>query len=606
MTRVSERIRFLAAAAALMLCLVAGSPPRIVGDGGEYVAQALNFAQLDGPSLGRRAIPALERRIAALDPDLATWNIEDATMAGRDRRRDFVHFWFYALVAAPFVGITELLGISPLHAFTALNVLLLGAAVSLAGPRIGAPAAVLLFLSPVVWWLDKAHTEIFTVALLTIAFIAMRDRPWVAPIAAGAAATQNPPIAIVTALIVAVQAATRRGSMLRDWRMVSGAAIGMALAALQPIYTLLRHDTPSLLLYATRSGLPSLAELAAPVIDPSMGLIGNYPMLLLAGAIALGVSARLAPRALMSSDLTVAAATACLFLYSFAQTSNPHHGGTPSLTRYALWFIPLAVPLWRCVHEHRLLRPAVLWTVAIVSAVPSVFAFHPAVPQNSREPTWLAAWIWSRFPTLHDPLAEVFSETHLRVEGTTVPVATTDCRKVLLQHTPGGSWPLACLPAPLAGACAEPGALCYANRDGASYTFSRPSGRPPVTVRHVPEAAWPAEAEAHVRRILLEAGWPDMADAGLAGFEPLRQRNDTRVSAWRHGRRVLLVLQAVGPSPWIRLRPAVTTRGTLYAARTGTPVAAIDLPAGPDGLYDVVLPPGDDLYIAVLTEEGES
>lgn len=601
MTGVPERTRFLVVAAALALCLVAGSPARIVGDGGEYLAQALNFAALDGPSLGRQAIPELEQRIAALAPNLSAWSIEQASVPGPDRRRDFLHFWFYALLATPFVWVTELLSVSPLHAFTALNMLLAGAAIAFAGPRIGAPATVLLFLGPLVWWIDKAHTEVFTVALLAIALVAMRDRPWLAPLAAGAAATQNPPIAVVTVLIVGAQVVASRGGLIRDRHFVAGAIGGVALAALQPAYTWVRHDTPSLLLYATREGLPTWAELSYALFDPSMGLVGNYPMLLGGTLAAAGVLAFRHRPALATPECAAALGAAAVFLYAFAQTSNPHHGATPSLTRYALWFIPLTIPLWRSVHEQRALGTRALWVGAIASAVVSIFAFHPGVPQNSREPTWLASWLWGGHPTWHQPLPEIFSETHLGVEGTVLPAATPNCGKILLRADPAGSWPLACLPSEIAPGCRAPGTLCYANRDGASYTFSRVPGRP-IDARFVPEAAWPAEAEPHVRRLLLEAGWPSMADAGVVPFPALRQRHDVRVAAYGEDDRLLLILQVVGPSPSMRLRPIRPLDGTLFAARTGEPVGHVRLHAGTDDLQDVVLPPGDDLFILMLTE----
>jgi hypothetical protein len=49
--------------------------------------------------------------------------------------------------------------------------------------------------------IDKAHTEVFTFALPTIAFALMRERPWWSMVAAGAASTQNPPIAILVLIV---------------------------------------------------------------------------------------------------------------------------------------------------------------------------------------------------------------------------------------------------------------------------------------------------------------------------------------------------------------------------------------------------------------------
>jgi len=598
---VSARTAFAVATVSIAFCLIAGSPARLVGDGGEYMAQALNFAALDGPSIGRQATPLLEARIAAIEPALETWSIEDAAAAGPDLRRDFVHFWFYSLMAAPFVAAADLVGLSPVHGFTVLNVLLLAAAVWFAGPRLGPAATILLFASPLVWWIDKAHTEVFTVALLAIAFVAMRDRPWLAPIAAGAAATQNPPIALVVAIIIGVGVLTSGRQMLRDRTYLVAAGIGLGLAALQPAYTWLRHGTPSLLLRATKPGLPTISELSASILDPSMGLVGNYPMLLVASlAVAVLAVVRARP-ALLRPDLIAAALALPIFLYAFAQTSNPHHGATPSLTRYALWFIALAVPLWRLGFERRLLPAPVLWTAAVVSAAVSLIAFHPAVSQHAHEPTWLASHLWQHHPRWQHPLPEVFAETHLRTEGTFVPVATTNCRKILIQADPRGSWPLACLPAEVPVDCA--GTLCYANREGDRYTFAHAPGRP-AAATFVQDAAWPTEAEPHVRRILLEFGWAELADSGLVNLEELRERNDVRVAAFRDPSRLLLILQITGRAPLLRLRTTEAYDGVLYAARTGEAVSAIQLEAQTDTLQDVPLPVEHDLYLLPLTRSG--
>ncbi len=38
-------------------------------------------------------------------------------------------------------------------------------------------------------------------------------------------------------------------------------------------------------------------------------------------------------------------------LFAFAQTMNVNHGGTPGMSRYALWFIPLAAPLFDATYR---------------------------------------------------------------------------------------------------------------------------------------------------------------------------------------------------------------------------------------------------------------
>lgn len=595
----------LVVALAFALSLIAGSAPRIIGDGGEYLSQALNFAALNRPSLGRQAIPQIERQVIDVAPPLSDWSIERASIAGHDRRRDFLHFWFYALLATPFMWITQALGVSPLHAFTALNLLLLGTALHLALPRAGTTVSVLLFASPLVWWLDKAHTEVFTVALLTIALLTMRDRPWWAMIAAGAAATQNPPITAVLLLIGLAVLVERRLSALRDRRMVAGAVIGLTLAALQPVYTYVRHGTPSLLLHATQPGFPTAAELSASVLDPSMGLIGNFPVFLVAtigAAIWLAVRHR---RHVLTLEAGVATASAAVFLYAFAQTSNPHHGGTPSITRYALWFIPLSLAVWvpwRHVAGARGKR--VVTAAAVVSAFASVIAFHPGVTQNTREPTSLASWLWTTHPRANHPLPEVFSETLLGVEGTSVPVATSGCDKVLIaaRHPEPPAWPIPCLPAPVPDICLAPGTLCYANRNGADYTFKRAPGRE-VVVTHNDAAAWPPAAEPHVRQLFLDAGWPDLVTRPASALTIVRAAHDVRLASFGDDTRVLFVVRRTGSSPFLQIRSAQAMRGQMVDASTGQELSALTFDGSADDVWTVPVPQStSDLVLMTLQQ----
>src|SRR5262245_57599481 len=133
----ASRPRVLAIAGVIALCLIAGSTPRAPGDGAEYVAMAMNFAMLDGPSLGRREIPLIEHKLSPFDATLAGLRIESVTTRGADSRRDFVHFWFYSLLAAPLLRTTDILALPPTAAFTILNVILFGLALYVAVPRLG-------------------------------------------------------------------------------------------------------------------------------------------------------------------------------------------------------------------------------------------------------------------------------------------------------------------------------------------------------------------------------------------------------------------------------------------------------------------------------------
>ncbi len=562
------RVQTVILAAGLALSLIAGSPQRLVGDGREYLAQAIEFASFRGPAFRPADIPYIQTELARFDPGLANWDIWSSTVADVNRGRVFLHFWFYALLAAPGVWLTNAAGVPPTIAFTTLNLLLLGLALWVAHPRIGAAACVLLFAGPIVWWIDKAHTEVFTFSLLTITFALMQEQPWWSMLAAGLASTQNPPIAILVPIVFAASV-VRDTSPWRDRRMIAAAAGAAALALLHPVYTYTHHGTWSLLLEQTRSGAPTFQALSAVVLDPSLGLIGNFPLFLLVVTVGLLMLVRRGGCDLIVEGVIIPVAVAAIFLLSFSRTTNMHHGGTPSLSRYALWLIPLAVPLlFRLKRIEGRLWPRFLWCTAVVSALISVAAFRPSVPQNSREPTWLATFLWTKLPAWNNPLPEVFIETELRVDDMRVPVATSGCEKVLVGggDAEGSAWPSPCYPAPLPAECQAAGSLCYANRAGRQYEFV-PVHRVSVNAQAVRrDAVWPAGAIPHVRKLYEAWNWPSLHPGLLSVVTAIEKVSFESLGS---NDRFILVLRDPRDGASVRLQSTRPMHGVLMDAVTG-------------------------------------
>jgi hypothetical protein len=585
------RAHTLVFAGALAVCLIAGSPQRLVGDGREYLAQAVHFASFHGPAFRPADIPAVQSEIARFDPALTNWDIWGSTVADSNRGRAFLHFWFYALLAAPGVWVTHALGAPPTLAFTALNLVLLGTALWITLPRIGPGACLLLFAGPIVWWIDKAHTEVFTFALLTIAFALMREQPWWSMLAAGAASAQNPPLAVLV-VIVLVASVIHNRSVFTDRRFIAGAAGGLALALLHPVYSYMPYGTPSLLLQQAHSDPPTLQSLSAVVFDPTLGLVGNFPLFLIVVAAGLLTLAGRGIRNLLSEGIVVSAIAAAIFLFSFSRTMNMHHGGTPSLSRYALWLIPVAVPLLSMLErDNRGLWPRFLWGAAIVSALISVVAFHPSVPQNSREPTWLATFLWTRFPAWNNPLPEVFTETELHVDEPRVPVATAGCEKILVAggDTHTGVWPVPCYPAPMPADCEQPGALCYANLVGRRYEFVAVPGKWARAAALRRDAVWAGEAIPHVRKLYEAWNWPVMR-SGSGSLNIVRGADHVSVESIGSPDHFILVLRNPGHGAVVRLRPTGPLRGVLVDALTGQTLRAEQYDREPGGLMSLDLP----------------
>ena len=209
--------------------LIAASTPRRVGDGGEYLAMAIGIGHFGAPSLSPQQLEWTEKAIDALGPAFADPRLKQPTLRGADGRQDFFHFWLYPALAVPFVSLARVAGLHLNYGFAVLNVLLWAAAGTLAA-RTRALTA-FIFVSPILWWLDKAHGEVFLFSLLAMAFALLQRAPVVAGLSLGLAAAQNPALVILLPLpLLAATTAIER----QRWHAVAGVAAGAVVAAHSP------------------------------------------------------------------------------------------------------------------------------------------------------------------------------------------------------------------------------------------------------------------------------------------------------------------------------------------------------------------------------------
>jgi hypothetical protein len=395
------RYLVLATVGGLLLGLAATSHVRRIGDGSEYLAMALQLASARAPSIAQSEIPgviAYEKSVGG-GFGFFTESFDYPHLLGSDGRRDFAHFWFYSALAAPGVALARMVGMHPNVGFVLANVVLFLVALGVAAPRVGWAESLLLFLGPVVWWIDKAHTEVFTFSLLGVGLAPVGDAPWWSMVAFGAAATQNLPIAIGIPL-VAVVTAVARPARLRDRRFWLGIAAGLGLGAMHPLYYLARLGVPEpqMLVGGVTAHVPRVTEMGAFVWDPNIGILPNFPALALvcAGAIVLAMRRG---RHAIDPDIVVAVSLALVLLVVFAQTPNVNSGGTPGPARYGLWLIPLAIPILAACERHggETWRRAIA-AIALVSGAWALVVYHPRRPETYLQPTRLAAYSGSTIP----------------------------------------------------------------------------------------------------------------------------------------------------------------------------------------------------------------
>jgi hypothetical protein len=585
----------------LLIALLATSSPQRVGDGHEYLAMAMNMARFRAPALA----PADLARIGA---ELGRQHFSGVALTTHHELRDaagrqgFFHFWFYPALAVPGIWVANSVGAHPNYAFVALNSLLFLGALWVVSNRIIWWLAAALFCSPVLWWIDKSHTEAFTFSLLAIAFALLRDAPWWSMVALGAASTQNPPIAAVLVAVGAAAGLAREGTT-RDSRFWAGAAVATVLTLLHPVYYGWRWGlaTPQLI-KGTLAHWPTVQEWGAVLWDPNLGLAFGAPLLactVVAAAIAVAVATHLR---LADSGIWLGLTAAAVFLFSFAQSTNINSGATPGMSRYGVWLIPLAIPLLQragVVVPARNLRW--LAPVALASCLWCVTAFQPRLPERCGTPSRAASLIWARWPSADNPLAEVFVERLSFAEPGLAPIATPGCTKVLLID---GNWPVPCRPVPAPPWCATAGALCYANRDGAAYRFVRaadPAGYPFERRR---TWVWDAAFTPGIERVLEHVDWRTMRL--VAPGEPGAMLRYTENVSWTYGIEsglglLIYVRQPRGGAALTLALPGSMT-GALFDAETGEQIEALRIEGHPPEQATVAIPPRRAVAVALSSE----
>jgi len=534
--------------ACLLVALAATSTPRAVGDGSEYVHLSNRLASLHLPG------------------------------AGESR-----HFLFYSTLAAPLVALLHGLGLDHLAAFTLLNGLLLVAAFYVVSSRLHWTGCALVFSGPILWWLDKPHTEPFTFALFAIAFSLLESAPWWSLVAVGAAATQNPGSAVLV-VILAAAAIAQRVDIMKDRRFWVGLASGAALAALHAAYDLLRLGTLTPLVGTGDIHWVTRPEYLAVLIDPNVGLLPHVPVYAAAVLGALLVLVFRAPRRLAAAGVLAAVASGAWLAFVAATATNVNHGGTPGLSRYATWFIPLAIPLFQEVD--RLFPRRLNWMAvpALASAVLGVWTFHPARSEAADRPTRLASFLWTRHPSLDNPLPEIFAERLRGLDENWLPVATPGCEKILLPGRGGRDsvWPMPCAPVPPPARCQVAGALCYANRTGTGYSFVSARVSSPQAFRLDRSATWPASAELVVADLLASLAWWNMSVRQVGSSDAIIRswRHVTEVYEWQAANRLFVFA--------VNVRPGAQLTAQVIQDMTGT----FTLEGGPADGLPVRLQPG--------------
>jgi hypothetical protein len=400
-------------------------PLVIVGDGGDYLAMTIAWGETGLPWVNHTAARAYERYFQKGQAGRSWEALAGPLIRLRDTRggQDFAHFWFYSLLASGPYRLLALLQINPYYAFLILHLILAAGAARIGhffyGWK-GVGAFFLLLLgSPFLWFSHKIHTEFFTFCCITVFGVLIANRRRVeAATALAAAATQNPPFALLAVVLCFWEVVSKQG---RFWQAPGFRRLAacVLLLSLHPLYYLWRYGvlTPQIYLGDSKFSNASGEIILGRLIDLNVGLLPNWPLGLLLLGIGAGMAIRSARRhreALIFGLLFV-----CLCLWAGSLNFNCNSGGTVHVARYATWlvglFYPVVVgvwgsPFWERQHSKSGL---LLGSLGVLALGFNFNVFWPGRPETYTRPSPVAEWVSAHFPRTYHPIPEIFMERYV-------------------------------------------------------------------------------------------------------------------------------------------------------------------------------------------------
>jgi hypothetical protein len=426
----SKRLRWLCVALACGGAIaVAVGTMRHRGDWAEYVAMA-------------RAMIA-HRTTDVREADLA-W-VSDST--GLSRRRFklglpgfpqapnglfySIHFWFYSLLAAPFLALTTLAGQSPLVAFALLNAVSLSLAAIYAA-RGQRPFAILvtmltLFACGGSFYLGWLGPEVLTAACVLVSCLAAaRGSIELGTVAAGVAATQNPS-AIVLLPYVGLWWLRHRLSAARALQATSRPRaipllIGVALPFLPYLFFYVKFGVFSLIgIASTDVRLFGFARFFSFLFDLNQGLVVGLAGVLVGAALLVALLFWEAnPDGRKALALTTLLSVGCFVGLSLPTLIQKNwNADGVAMIRYGYWaampFLALFLELWPRVTAR--LR----WVAAAGLVAGQSLAFVVNGPFGQRysyvRHNALARWVMQHAPGAYNPITEIFWERTMHDES---------------------------------------------------------------------------------------------------------------------------------------------------------------------------------------------
>lgn len=429
-------------------------PATRVGDGAEYYGLYLAFEETMRPWLTTPAFLEYENlvregRIGGLVSSELLQNAFPALRIGATA--DFNHFWLYSFLAYSIAKLLGLVGLqlSPHSAFIALHWFLFSVTVCVGLRFYGwKGVAVVVGLtagSPMLWFVNKVHTEFFTYCLgLASVIFVLRAKYIPAALCMAVASTQNPSFGLLAALLLLIRASVQSREQYA-FLDVLGIVWTVLLAFIHPVYYFFRYGvpTPQLLAGGAEVGA-NLRNSYIWILDPDVGLFPNWPLGLLTCGVALVATSAMRRAGRFQFNFVVAVFYVAYLgasLFAQSSTTNLNSGATIGVARYALWYVPLFFPLaivvFDWVKSERWMAVASVVSFGGLFLLNVIDSFPSRVEQYSN-PSRFSYFLQRHFSSIYDSPSEIYLERYSGLGEAGVykaglqGVVGPDCRKVLV------------------------------------------------------------------------------------------------------------------------------------------------------------------------------
>lgn len=362
---------------------------------------------------------------------------------------DFPHFWFYSVLAAPFGLLLKIASLDIGYSFTLLHIslfILLSYIAYREYNKLGVIVILMMILcSPAIWFINKAHTEFFTITMSIVGLIYFTKNKYLqSSLFFALIATQNPPFAIISILLV-IYALFNLKSKIFNYKSIAFLIVIGAIIALHPLYYYFRLGviTPQFLLGAANDAV-TLHRMLTWFFDPDVGLFLNWPfglIIVFIGLLSLVNHHFIYFIKTYKFHLLFYILYVIILSYSQSKTGNLNHGATVYISRYALWYVALFFPIILYIVQYIYEKNSVkcMQTIMIFCifsvGIWNIYDYFPNRVENYTVQTKTSKLFFRIFPSLWNPEPEIFVERALGREGIPNNWAIFRDNKILINNT---------------------------------------------------------------------------------------------------------------------------------------------------------------------------